>query len=289
MAPTRTAAVAPASRRSAGDVINAVVENMRSNLEPLRYSTLAPSRFTIYLHPAEHARLEGIIPILHEETLRALTEELDRLNRQPSVGRLLRRFGRTANPAVRSASGDWHLEFLPDPDGEMNEGDLLVDSELVLPARPDLGVGERTRRITTVHAGQRTTTREQTVNRTASAPAAIVARITYRDEAGDHSYDVTRDSVTIGRGGIAYPVDVRVAASPDVSREHVRIRRDPRSGAFFLVDLSTLGTTLNGRHIPRGFEESGGTKRETGAETALPDTARIGLADAMFLDFRKLA
>jgi len=275
-------------RRSARGVIAAVVENMRRNLEPLRYSTLAPSRYTVYLHPREHARLEGILPILQEQTLRALAEELDRLNRRSPVRRLFGRLAGEAGVEVCSASGDWQVEFLPDPDGEMNEGDLLVDSELVLPARPDLGVGERTRRITTVHAGQRTTVRDQTVSRTSASRSAPVARITYRDDSGDHAFDVAKDSITVGRGGIAFPVDVRIAASPDVSREHVRIRRDPASGAFFLIDLSTLGTTLNGRHVPRGFDESEGTKRENGAETALPDAARIGLADIVFLEFRKV-
>ena len=288
MALARTDSAAPAPRRPARDVIAAVVDNMRRNLEPLRYSTLVPSHYTVYLHPREHARLEGIIPILQEQTLRALAEEMDSLNRRSSLRRLLGRLKRDASAEVRTASGDWQVEFLPDPDGDMKEGDLLVDSELVLPARPDLGVGERTRRITTIHAGHRTTTREQTVNRTPSPSPAIAARLAYRDAAGDHTYDVAKDSVTIGRGGFAYPVDVRITASPDVSREHVRIRRDPASGAFFLIDLSTLGTTLNGRHVPRGFNDSQGTKRENGAETALPDPARIGLADTVFLEFRRV-
>jgi len=288
MSPTQTDTAAPSPRRSARDVIAAVVDNMRRNLEPLRYSTLVPSHYTVYLHPREHARLEGIIPILQEQTLRALAEELDSLNHRSPVRRLLSRLTGDADAELHSASGGWHVEFLPDPDGDMNEGDLLVDSELVLPARPDLGVGERTRRITTVHAGHRTTTREQTVNRASSASPAISGRIAYRDDTGDHTYDVAKDSVTIGRGGIAYPVDVRIAASPDVSREHVRIRRDPKNGAFFLIDLSTLGTTLNGRHVPRGFDDSQGTKRENGAETALPDAARIGLADTVFLEFRRV-
>ena len=60
-------------RRPARDIIDAVVENMRKNLEPLRYSTLAPSRYTVYLHPDEYARLEGIVPILREQTMRALS------------------------------------------------------------------------------------------------------------------------------------------------------------------------------------------------------------------------
>ena len=289
MALSRAATVPEPPKRAARDVIAAVVDNMRRNLEPLRYSTLAPSRYTVYLHPREHARLEGIIPILQEQTLRALGEELARLNRRASMRRLFTRWTGDIAPDVCSAS-DWQVTFLPDPDGDMAEGDLLVDSELVLPARPDLGVGERTRRITTVTAGQRTTAREQTANRATTAlnvPRSL-ARLTYHDDAGDHTYEVTKDSVTIGRGGIAYPVDVRVEASPDVSREHLRIRRDPQSGAFFLIDLSSLGTTLNGRHVPRGFDESQGTKRENGAETALPDGAKLGLAGIVFVDFKKV-
>ena len=35
---------------------------MRKNLEPLKYSTLAPSRYTVYLHANEFARLEGHHP-----------------------------------------------------------------------------------------------------------------------------------------------------------------------------------------------------------------------------------
>ena len=65
------------------------------------------------------------------------------------------------------------------------------------------------------------------------------------------------------------------------------LRRDPASDRFFLIDLSTLGTTLNGRHVPKGFDEVGGTKRENGSETPLPDVANIGLAGTVFLDFRK--
>jgi len=96
---------------------------------------------------------------------------------------------------------------------------------------------------------------------------------------------VVKDSVTVGRGGIAYPVDIRIVSSVDVSREHARIRRDAATGRFFLIDLSSLGTTLNGRHVPKGYDEVDGTKRENQVETALPDQARIGLADTVYLDF----
>jgi hypothetical protein len=276
-----------APRRHARDIIDAVVANMRQNLERLRYSTLAPSRYNVYLHPTEFERLEPIIPVLQEQTVRALDDELRRLNAPLSSG-WIRRVVRERAPEVRNASTDWHLAFLPDPDGELKQGDLLVDSELLMPARPDLGLGEQTRKITTLQSAQRATTVEHIVSRSpAASPPRLLGRIEYDDGSGHHFYDVTRDSFTIGRGGIAYPVDIRIVSSPDVSREHARIRRDPATDRFFLIDLSTLGTTLNGRYVAKGFDEVDGTKRENGSETLLPDVAKIGLADTVFLEFRK--
>ena len=287
MVATTNAPIA-APRRQARDIIDAVVANMRKNLERLKYSTLAPSRYTVYLHPTEYERLEGIVPILRDQTVRALAEELERLNGASAIRRWMRRVVAEPEPDICSAGGDWQVEFLADPDGELNEGDLLVDSELVLPTKPDLGLGERTRKITTVHAGQHTTTREHTVSRSPpESTAAILGHIEYDDESGHHLYAMSKDSLTIGRGGVAYPVDIRVASSPDVSREHARIRRDPATGRFYRIDLSSLGTTLNGRHVPKGYEQVNSIKRENGLETLLPDVAKIGLADMMFLEFRR--
>ena len=65
----------------------------------------------------------------------------------------------------------------------------------------------------------------------------------------------------------------------------LNLPRDPQTGRFFLIDLSSLGTTLNGRHVPRGYDEVDGTKRENGTETVLPDHARIGLAGIVYLQF----
>ncbi len=274
------------NRRPARDLIVAVLENMRRNLEPLKYSTIAPSRYLVYLHPVEYSRLEGLIPILQEQTTRALAEELDRLNRPSFVRKYTERILGQPDIPVQSAAGGWHVEFLPDPDGDVAEGDILIVSELALPTSPELGAGERTRRIATVHSSRRTTTREQTVtDEDPRSLSHVFARIEYNDNAGHHSFDAVKDSITIGRGGITYPVDIRVVSSVDVSREHARIRRDAKTGRFFLIDLSSLGTTLNGRHVPRGYDEVDGTKRENGAETPLPDEARIGLADTVYLQF----
>jgi len=267
----------PVGRLTSRDVIDAVVDNMRQNLEELRYATLAPSRYTVYLSASHYARVEGILARLQAETARALDEELARLNR-PSW---LRRRTPHENAGIR-----WEIEFVADTAGELtDEDDLIVHSDLVLAPNPDLGVGERTRRITTVRSGERTTSREEAL---ASPSSTVHARLTYSDNLGSHTHDVVRDQTTIGRGGQAYPVDIRISTSEDVSREHARLRRDPRSGAFFLIDLSSLGTTVNGRHVPRGVEDRDGTRRENGAETALPDRARIGLAGTVFIDFERV-
>src|SRR5215510_14229991 len=84
-------------RRPAREVIEAVLENMRTNLEPLKYSTLVPSRYLIYLHPAEYARLEGILTILQEQTIRALSEEVAIRNSHSGLRRYAQRiFGNRA-------------------------------------------------------------------------------------------------------------------------------------------------------------------------------------------------
>src|SRR5213083_419366 len=92
------------ARRPARDVIDAVLENMRRNLEPLKYSTLAPSRYLVYLHPAEYARLEGIIPILQEQTIRALADELEQLNARSTIRKWVGRFAGDPEPVVRNAA-----------------------------------------------------------------------------------------------------------------------------------------------------------------------------------------
>ena len=273
-------------RRPAGALIDAIVDNMRQNLEELKYATLAPSRYTVYLSAAELTRLEGIIPRLQSEAARALDEELARRNRPSwlrrqaaSVPWLPDLPGRRRAP-VENAAPRWHIEFLPDTDGDLAaEGDIIVHSDLMLAPDLELGVGERTRRITTVRMGEHHTTRSQLVPAKTPPAGALRARLVYEDNLGRHEHEVVANQTTIGRGGQAFPVDVRISTSEDVSREHARIRRDEQTGQFFLIDLSSLGTTLNGRHVPRGVE----------AETALPARARIGLADTVFMDFEQVS
>jgi hypothetical protein len=45
---------------------------------------------------------------------------------------------------------------------------------------------------------------------------------------------------------------------------------------------------VNGRRLPKGYDEVDGTKKENGVETPLTTGSRIGLADTVYLDFELL-
>ena len=115
-----------------------------------------------------------------------------------------------------------------------------------------------------------------------------VAQLAYVDEQGPHTFVMRKDVVSIGRGGSAHWVDVQVATGPRVSREHCRIRR-AGDGRFFLQDLSTWGTSVNGQRVKPFVQTSTtGQLLETGEEHQLPGDARIQLADALLIEFQTL-
>ena len=78
----------------------------------------------------------------------------------------------------------------------------------------------------------------------------------------------------MGRGGEGLWVDLPLYSSDQVSREHLRLRRDPATGAFAITDQSRNGTWLNGRRLSNG------------AEAALPDRAEIRVAEVITLSFQ---
>ncbi len=102
----------------------------------------------------------------------------------------------------------------------------------------------------------------------------------------DKTFVMTSEEIVIGRGGKAVWVDLKLEGPADVSREHCRIRRDPKTGTFFIRDLSQFGTTVNGASIPNSVERvEGGEKVDRNREVLLPSPARITLADVCTLEF----
>src|SRR5262249_2648479 len=116
-------------------------------------------------------------------------------------------------------------------------------------------------------------------------PQAL-ATIEYEDQGGRKTFYITKDEIVAGRGGRDYWTDLTFQTLPDVSREHFRLRRDPFTVTFFLKDLSSLGTTIDGKRVPSSIEVAGDERRDRNVEVQVPSRARIGLADVLFLDFR---
>ena len=87
-----------------------------------------------------------------------------------------------------------------------------------------------------------------------SAESPVLARLRYRDSGKDNTFAMTGEEIVIGRGGKAVWVDLKLDGPADISREHCRIRRDPKTGTFFIKDLSQFGTTVNGASIPNSVE-----------------------------------
>jgi hypothetical protein len=262
------------------DILSEILRNLEAGLFPVRYTTLVPSIFRIYLHPDDYEPIRGAIPFLADEIRLALRERLAEWNARPG---LLQRLAGAQRMQYKILTEDWTVEFFPDAEDRMARGDIEIYSELGAPPKPEYGAGALTRRITRRDASGEKSTREEAV----PAPGPAFARIRYRDDSGQHEYAVKSNQVVVGRGGKAYWVDLKLETAPDVSREHCRLRRDPASGRFYLKDVSQFGVTVNGKPAPSSLEMVDGKPQDKNVEWPLPAKARIGLAGVVFLDFEQ--
>jgi len=251
------------------DIILAIVENMEQALEPLLFSTVAPSRFDVYVHEDDYDRIVGILDRIGSESKRALDARLKQMNSKPLFGQ---------NPVkVEPGEGDWFVRVLKAEEEEFEPGDILVDSALTMPVHPEFGVGAKTQRVVTVrsHGESR---RIRSFLEEAPAAEPRFARFTYRDRNGQQrELFMTKKDVLVGRGGEDIPCDVELTSVEDVSRSHFYLRVDEEKGReFWIQDVSKFGTAVNGR------------KLEKGQWTLLPAKAVIRLAEKVDLEFEAL-
>ena len=277
--PEPTPAAEP--RVTGEEILSEIARNMEAGLFRIRYTTLVPSVFRVYLHADDYEPIRGAVPFLAAEVRRVLSERLAEWNARPGI--LQRLVGAGPRTEFKILGDDWTIEFYPDTEERLQRGDIEIYSELGAPPKPEYGAGQMTRRITRRDAAGALTSRAEAV----PAAGAAFARIRYQDNAGAHEYTVTGNQVVIGRGGQAYWVDLKLDTAPDVSREHCRLRRDPASGRFYLKDVSQFGTTVDGVAVPTSIEAVDGKPQDLNVEVPLGKRARIGLAEMVFLDFEQ--
>jgi hypothetical protein len=249
-------------------IISELIRNMELGGFEMAYSILLPCIFDVYLHPEDHARLAGVLPLMVEDARRALRARVAELNRAHS-GFALTRSRRNAKE-YRIAASDWMIDLYPDSENSVPQGDVEIHSELNEAAAP----GYRGTKTTLMgREPSVTTVHEPAVTRAMPKTDAVFAEIRYEDDSGPQTYLVTQNQVRVGRGGDDALMDLALYASDEVSREHAVLRRDPATGRFHITDRSTNGTWVNGRRLRRGSEES------------LPDKAEIGVAEVLTLTF----
>ena len=232
----------------------------------LGYSILLPCLFSVYLHPDDYSRLAGVQDIIKEDARRALTARMAEWNKK---GAMFRRGG--ARKQYRIAQSDWWIELFSDSENAVPPGDVEIHSELNDVVQP----GYRGTKTTLIERQPSVTSARVVRDRESTRRQAerVYAEIRYSDDSGPQTFFVTQNEISVGRGGEGLWVDLPLYSNEQVSREHLRLRRDPATGGFAITDQSRNGTWLNGRRLTNG------------AEAALPDRAEIRVADVVTLSF----
>lgn len=268
-------------QKLSGDIIiGQLLRNMDLGKFEMTYSVLLPCVFTVYLNPRDHATLCGVFDLILDDARKALRARVADMNAKPSGFSLTRR---SKTPKEYKIScRDWDIEFLPD--GEVPLGDVEIHSELsevVQPgyrgtkttlmereptaSAPRSAANDTTPKAVEVRAHEPTVFKRQDV---------VHAELQYQDESGPQVYRMTQNRIRIGRGGDDLPMDVALYTNDEVSREHMNVRRDPATGSYFVTDLSTNGTWVNGKRLTKGVEQ------------ALPDGAELNLGEVLAVHFQ---
>ncbi len=286
----------------------ALREELLLNMYELPTVTLPPTVFYVYLHPKDFTRIEGIAPRIVSELQKSLTEEVRRMNERRTsakglVARLMPQEEEGEGAPIEVPASGWDVYIQADQNDELGLGDLGIESMLPLPAAAEFGGPPTTRIVKSVVTGAKRTSTTVDLAQPAGRPAtggsvsvpatrtavptesnAVRAVLTYVDDRGSHTFPMHKDTLSVGRGGSAVWVDVQLVTTPKVSREHFRLRRNA-AGEFFIQDLSTWGTSVDGKPLPAATPDTAGVL-QPGAEQPLPSNARIEVADAVIIEFK---
>lgn len=256
----------PLPRISGQIIIDELIRNMELGRLEMGYSVLVPCIFSVYLHPDDYARVESVQDLVKEDAKRALTARLTEWNAKAG---LLRR--NAPGKTHRIAASAWWIGFFADSESTVPPGDVEIHSELNDTGQP----GYRGTKTTLIDRAPSVTSARVMRDRenTRLRQDRVFAQIRYQDESGQQTFLVTQNEVSIGRGGEDLWVDLALYTTDEISREHLRLRRDPHSGEFKITDVSRNGAWLNGRRLAANVE------------TPLPDRAEISLAQMLSLLF----
>ena len=253
-------------------IIEQLLRNMELGQFEMGYSVLVPCIFSLYLHPEDYSRLTGVFDLIREDARRALNARLEQLNAKPLGLAAIRGGGKDRKP-YKIACKDWIFAFFPDSENVVPPGDVEIHSELNELPQPGYHGAKTTLLEREPSVGSTTGVSRPARVETRQSGERVYAEIRYEDDSGPQLYLMTQDEISIGRGGNDIAVNVALYTNDEVSREHLRLRRDPALGRFLIVDHSTNGTWVNGKRLARGVEES------------MPSRSEINVAEVVTLHF----
>jgi hypothetical protein len=276
-------------RVTPAEIVHFLLDEMEAGMCPTYYSNLVPSVYDIYLGSDDYERLRPLETRIREEAVTALGEKLSALNRAAEP-KLKLPFGAPKKRVKHYETlGEWSVELHENTDDDAAENPLVIHSTFPVMAESEDRVGTLTERVSKRRGdGQTITTSTQRTSDldTRRATGTVYAHLAYEDETGAHTYQLTKDTVKIGRGSPDHWVDLKLKTKKDISREHLQIRRDPSNGQLLIKDLSSLGTTVDGQRVPPSIQRTNGEDVDANIEVPLPPKARIGLAGVLFMDFK---
>ena len=191
----------PQTRISGQTIIDELVRNMELGRLEMAYTVLLPCIFSVYLHPDDYARLQGVQDIIREDARRALAARMAEWN-----GRTRCSAAAASSKQYRIAQNDWWIELFADAEGAVPPGDVEIHSELNDVVQPGYRGVKTTliEREPSVTAARVARDRESTRGQSAK----VFAEIRYQDDSGPQTYFVTQGEVSIGRGGEDLWVDL---------------------------------------------------------------------------------
>lgn len=279
------------------EISELIIRGMLEHIEELNYEALVPSIYQIYLRPNDYKRLQGIFSYIVSDIKRKMDEEIQKLS-QPSLFDKMK--GKKPFP-YKKAQDDWYISFYEGSEDDLPPGDVDLYIELVSLPGPDLGSEGATVRIKRKENGQTVNLGrvEKPTKETPKSPLALssspikalgtspYAELSFQTFEGNHSYQMTKEQIVIGRGGINSWVDLKIDTTKvhlaeQISREHLRLKYDQISSKFYIKDLSALGTKVDGKSIPKSLSED---KKDKNIEIEIPSSCEIELADAVKIKF----
>ncbi len=268
------------------EIVGSILEEMQSSILAGWYFDFVPNVFRVYLYREDLERLRGLETPIREQAARALDEELAKLNKPPRTLPFL-----PAAPKKQArALGSWSIEFLENSDEDAGRNRLIVKCTPPVVTGQEQLDGPATVRVNAspVPMDDGAKTQRTSYGGPPASEGESHARLVFEDDTGKHTYEMTKDLIKIGRGGVDYLVDIQLLTKPDVGREHLQIRRDAKTGKFLIKDLSKFGTWMNGEQVASSVSVENGVPRDRNIEVEMPSKARLNLANVVQIEFKKL-